>query len=110
LHPHTYKTIMRKLKEKWNITSNLQFVVILLVFSLSGSSTLVMRGLIFEWIGITAETNLLVKVPLFILVIFPIYQALFLLIGALFGQFRFFWEFEKKMLSRLNFRNLIRKS
>lgn len=101
---------MRKLKEKWKITSNYQFVLVLLVFSITGSSTLVMRKLVFEWIGITAETSLLVKVPLYILIIFPMYQALFLLIGALMGQFRFVWEFEKKLLSRFNFMNLKRRS
>jgi hypothetical protein len=32
--------------------------------------------------------------------IFPLYQVLLVLIGALFGQFSFFWGFEKKMLRR----------
>ncbi len=106
MQPHTHTKTMNRLKQKWNITSNYQFVVILLVFSITGSTTLVMRKLIFEWIGITAETSLLAIIPLYILIIFPVYQVLFLLIGALLGQFRFVWEFEKKMLSRFNFRNL----
>ncbi|HCO85018.1 MAG TPA: diacylglyceryl transferase, partial [Arenibacter sp.] len=36
-----------------------------------------------------------------ILLIFPIYQFLLVIYGWLFGQFKFFWEFEKKMLSRM---------
>jgi hypothetical protein len=38
--------------------------------------------------------------PLRIGLIFPLYQVLLVLIGALFGQFNFFWGFEKKMLRR----------
>ncbi|MGA0828911.1 MAG: DUF6787 family protein, partial [Flavobacteriaceae bacterium] len=39
--------------------------------------------------------------PLRIGLIFPLYQLLLVFFGALFGQFRFFWNFEKKMLRRL---------
>ena len=33
--------------------------------------------------------------------ILPIYNVVLLLYGALFGQFRFFWEFEKRFFGRL---------
>jgi len=36
-----------------------------------------------------------------LVLIFPIYQVLLVLIGFIFGQFSFFWKFEKKMLERL---------
>ncbi|RZL40902.1 MAG: diacylglyceryl transferase, partial [Pedobacter sp.] len=36
--------------------------------------------------------------PLYIILIFPIYQVLLVSFGSIFGQFKFFWEFEKKML------------
>jgi hypothetical protein len=36
-----------------------------------------------------------------LVLIFPIYQVLLVFIGAIFGQFSFFWKFEKKMLERL---------
>jgi hypothetical protein len=91
-----------KLKSRWNITSHSQLVLILLTFSVTGTTTLYVRKFIFQWIGITTETDLWIKIPLYILIIFPVYQCLFLLIGALFGQFRFAWEFEKKMFSRFN--------
>lgn len=96
--------MINRLKTKWNITSNRQLLVILFIFSITGSTTLYVRKFIFEWIGISADTSLWLKIPLYLLVIFPAYQVLFLLFGALFGQFRFAWEFEKKMLSRFRFR------
>lgn len=96
--------MLQKLKDRWNITSHLQLVLVLLTFSVTGTTTLIVRKFIFQFIGITAETDLWIKVPLYILVIFPVYQGLFLLIGAMFGQFRFAWEFEKKMLTRFRFK------
>ncbi|MFN3555628.1 MAG: DUF6787 family protein [Bacteroidales bacterium] len=96
--------MLKKLKARWNITSNVQLVLILLVFSITGSATLYVRRFIFDWIGITGDTSLWLRIPLYILIIFPIYQVLFLIFGALLGQFRFAWEFEKKMLSRFRFR------
>ena len=42
--------------------------------------------------------------PIRVLIIFPIYQVLIVIMGALFGQFNFFWSFEKKMLYRLGFK------
>jgi hypothetical protein len=96
--------MLKKLKKKWNIKSNVQLILILVIFSVTGSASLLVRKAVFSWIGITGDTSLWIKVPLYVLIIFPAYQILFLLIGALFGQFRFVWEFEKKFFSRLRFK------
>lgn len=92
--------MFKRLKEKWNIKSNVQLVLIFVIFSVTGSASLVVRKFIFGWLGITSDTSLWIKIPLYVLIIVPAYQILFLLIGTLFGQFRFAWEFEKKVLSR----------
>jgi len=92
--------MLEKLKKRWNINSNFQLVIILIVFAVTGSSTLYARRGIFYLLGITTETSLWIKVPLYILIIIPIYQLLFLIVGTLFGQFKFAWEFEKKVFSR----------
>lgn len=96
--------MLKRLKEKWNIKSNVQLVLILVIFSVTGSATLFVRKAVFEWIGINGDTSLWIKVPLYVLIIFPAYQILFLIIGTLLGQFRFAWEFEKKVFSRLKFK------
>jgi hypothetical protein len=96
--------MLKKLKEKWNIKSNVQLVLILIIFSVTGSATLIVRKAVFEWIGINGDTSLWLKVPLYILIIVPAYQILFLIIGTLFGQFKFAWEFEKRVFSRFNFK------
>ena len=43
-----------------------------------------------------------------ITIIFPIYQILILIVGFLFGQFKFFWDFEKKMLFRLGLKKRVK--
>ena len=96
--------MFEKLKKRWNIESNFQLLVILIVFAVTGSSTLYVRKGVFYLLGVTADTTLWLKIPLYIIVIFPVYQIMFLLVGTLFGQFKFAWEFEKKILSKLKFR------
>lgn len=79
-----------KFKVKWNITSNWQLTIILIVFSVTGSAALIVRRFVFELIGITSETSMWLKVPLYILILVPAYQILLLVIGTIFGQYRFF--------------------
>jgi hypothetical protein len=93
--------MLKKFKAKWKIKSNFQLFLILVIFSVTGSASLVVRHVVFDWIGITAETSVWIKFPLYLLIIVPAYQVLLLLVGALFGQFRFAWEFEKRVFSRL---------
>lgn len=96
--------MLKKLKKRWKIKSNFQLALIFLIFSITGSASLYVRRAVFVWIGITTDTSLFIKIPLYILIIFPSYQILFLIIGTLFGQFRFAWEFEKRIFSRLIYR------
>lgn len=93
--------MFEKLKKRWQVKSNLQLVIILVVFAITGSSTVFIRKPIFTWLGITSETPLWITIPLYLIIIIPSYQILLLVYGTLFGQFRFFWEFEKKMLRRM---------
>ena len=97
---------MKRLKEKWKITSNFQLVVILIVFSVTGSIAVWVAKPVLDFVGL--DKNALspwIFWPIRILIIFPIYQVLIVIIGALFGQFKFFWNFEKKMLVRLGFKS-----
>jgi len=86
-----------KLKEKWGIHSNLDFLLIMVVFSVAGSSVLYVADFISDQLGVNEQTSLSMRILVRILLIFPIYQLLLLIYGFIFGQFRFFWEKEKKM-------------
>ena len=96
---------MKRFKEKWGITSNFQLVIILIVFSVTGSVAVWVAKPVLDLVGLDKEAlSPWVFWPIRIFIIFPIYQVLIVLIGAIFGQFKFFWAFEKKMLVRLGFK------
>ena len=96
---------MKKLKEKWGIVSNFQLLIIFLVFSVTGSLSLWVAKPLLDFMGLEeAALSPWIFWPIRISIIFPIYQILIVLVGALFGQFKFFWNFEKKMLYRLGFK------
>ena len=96
---------MEKLKERWGLTSNRQLVVILLVFAITGSTAAKLAAPVTAMLGITPQHEW----PARILFLFPIYQVLLVVIGWIFGQFEFFWAFEKKMLSRLGLGKLFKE-
>ena len=90
---------MGSFKERWNITSDWQVVVIIIVFAVTGSTSALIAKPVLGLFGITKETiSLWFYYPLYIVMIFPVYQVLLVTFGFLFGQFKFFWAFEKKML------------
>ncbi|MBI9057531.1 MAG: hypothetical protein JEZ01_07135 [Labilibaculum sp.] len=94
--------MFEKLKKRWEINSNLQLILILITFSITGSLSIMVRKPIFEYLSIGPETNLMIKIIMSIIIITPAYQILLLIVGSILGQFRFFWNFEKKMISRFS--------
>lgn len=91
--------ILQRIGKKWGITSRWQLFLIMLVFALAGASVIPARHLIFAMFGFTAETPTVWKILTWLIFVFPLYQAFLLLYGFLLGQFRFFWEKEKRMFS-----------
>lgn len=89
---------MANFRQRWEIRSNFQLVIIFIVFAITGSASAWLSKPFCSWLGITAGDLGFWYTPVRLLMIFPIYQVLLVAIGAIFGQFRFFWAFEKKML------------
>lgn len=94
---------MQRLKAKWNIESNWQLTVIFIVFAITGSTAAKFAGPLVDFLGLTKD-NPWIYWPARILLIFPIYQVLLVFFGWLFGEFDFFWNFEKKMLRLFGYR------
>jgi manganese efflux pump family protein len=93
---------MSNFKKRWNIKSNWQVFVIILVFAITGSSSAYLSKPILAFFGIVKnEISGWTYYPLYIILIFPIYQVLLVFFGFIFGQHEFFWAFEKKMLRSL---------
>ena len=90
---------MANFKKRWNITSNWQIFVIIVVFAITGSTAAYLSKPILLLMGITrGAISEWIYWPLYVILIFPVYQVLLVSFGFLFRQHAFFWEFEKKML------------
>ena len=73
---------MKKLKDKWNITSNFQLIIILVVFAITGSLSLVVSEPILEILIIKSSSmSTWLFTPLRLIIVFPVYQLLILIIG-----------------------------
>jgi len=94
--------MLDKLKQRWGITSNFQVVIIFILFGITGSCAAKLAAPLTDFIGLEKDAvSGWIYWPVRILLIFPIYQVLLVFFGWLFGQFQFFWNFEKKMLKRM---------
>ena len=91
--------MLRKLKQRWNVTSNTRFWLILITFTITGSLSARISRPFCDYIGLDFNNlHPILAWTLRLIVILPIYQITLLIVGTLLGQFRFFWAFEKKML------------
>jgi hypothetical protein len=98
------------LETKWNISYRWELIAIFIVFAVTGSTAARISSPILSFLGLDIDTTTLwVYWLLKILLIFPVYQLLLIIVGWTFGQFNFFWEFEKKMLRRMGFSRLLKK-
>ncbi len=93
---------LEHLKQKWGIKNNLDFFLIMVVFSLAGLNVTLVRKPIFHLFGLTTATALWIKSVTYLLFVFPTYQLSLLFYGSLLGQFKFFWEKEKKIFKFLS--------
>ena len=94
--------MLNKLVKKFNAKSNKHLLIIFTIFALSGSGSLFISSPILSAINLD---DLIKFYPLYVLVriiiIIPIYQLMLIIIATIFGEFNYFWKFEKKFLQRL---------
>lgn len=84
-----------RLKKKWKVTGT-QLVLILCVFALTGTTTAYITRMITTWMQLQSH-EILYWVMKIVILVFG-YQVLILLFSIPFGQFAFFWNYEKKLL------------
>lgn len=93
--------LFKKLENKWIVNHRWEMIRIFIVFSVTGSSSLFVGRPVIKLLGITPD-NLIGPIYwiLYIIIGLVFYQIMLVFFGWLFGQFEFFWNFEKKMLRR----------
>jgi hypothetical protein len=89
-------SLIEKLKKRWQAKSALQVVLILIVFTCTGCSIIPLKHLF----GISKESDVSSRI-LFYIGVFPLYNIMLLGYGFIFGQFKFFLDFEKKFFKRI---------
>lgn len=100
--------LFKKLEKKWILEYKWEMIRVFLVFAITGSSSVFVGRPIVKLLGITKENlNPILYWILFIIIGLIFYQILLVTFGWLFGQFKFFWEFEKKMLRRFGLKRFI---
>ncbi len=92
---------LSRFKKKWNIDSNFSLLVIFIVFGITGSSSVFVSDLMLPYLPFLDNLNVFLRFILKLIIVLPVYQVLLLFFGTIFGQFKFFWAFEKKFLTRL---------
>ena len=91
---------MDKLKNLFRVSSTYQLIVVFIVFGITGSLSLVISAYISDFFNLD-------NIILSIITVLVIYQVLLIIIGTLFGEFDYFWEMEKKIISRFKFKKNI---
>ena len=89
--------MFERLKKKWNV-NGAQLFLILCTFAVTGTLTAYISRSITSWVGFNEETFWLWKALLRISILLFGYQVIILIVSFFFGQFPFFWNYEKKIL------------
>jgi hypothetical protein len=92
---------IQKLKTRWNVGSVFQVIIILVVFACTGFTVLFLKRPLFRLLFDDAVIPWWATVLYYVLIL-PVYNVILLFYGFVFGQFRFFWNFERRLFSRLS--------
>jgi hypothetical protein len=92
--------LVDRLKKRWQIESNWQVFIILIVFSCTGFTAMYAKEFVFNILGVTPDLPLWLRILIWVVTILPLYNLLLIMYGTLFGQRKFFWWFMKKTFSR----------
>ncbi|MBC11037.1 MAG: diacylglyceryl transferase [Rickettsiales bacterium] len=92
---------MDKILKIFRVKNLQQLTIVFIVFGITGSMSVVLaKPILLFFFSETIQNNNFYW--LFrVIIIFPIYQVLLIIVGTIFGEFKYFWEMERKILIRL---------
>jgi Na+-driven multidrug efflux pump len=88
-----------RLQKRWGVSAQ-RALIILIVFACTGFSVMFLKAPLLNLLIGEEERSVIHSVIYYILIL-PIYNILLLIYGFLFGQFQFFWDFEKRFFNRM---------
>ncbi len=93
--------MIQKVLKIFKVNSINRLIIIFVVFAITGSLSVILG----EYVLLFFFSDNVVKDIFYwiirILIIFPLYQILLIIVGSIFGEFDYFWSIEKKILKRL---------
>lgn len=93
--------MINKVIKFFKVKNTKQLLIVFIVFSITGSLSVYLGQPILDFLFDEESQKNFIYWFLRLLIIFPLYQFLLIIVGTLFGQFDYFWRIEKKILSRL---------
>lgn len=90
---------IEKLRKRWELRSTGQVILVLLAFACTGITIMYLKRPLLYWLAGERGDSALATV-LYYIFILPLYNIVLLGYGFVFGQFRFFWAFEKRFVER----------
>ena len=93
--------MIEKLLKIFNAKNFLQLVIVFFVFAITGSLSVFLGKYVVNFIIGESLADSFLFWFLRIILIFPLYQFLLIIVGTVFGEFKYFWKLEKKMLQRI---------
>ena len=85
---------------RWKLGSPFQVIIVLVVFACTGFTVLFIKKPILHFLAGEQGDSVTASVIYYVLIL-PLYNVILLAYGFLFGQFNFFWEFEKRFFNRI---------
>jgi hypothetical protein len=89
--------LVDRLKKRWQIESNWQVFIILIVFSCTGFTAMYAKEFVFNILGVTPDLPLWLRILIWVVTILPLYNLLLIMYGTLFGQKIFLVVYEKDL-------------
>jgi Na+-driven multidrug efflux pump len=89
---------IERLRKRWNLNSATQVIIVLIVFACTGFTIMFLKKPILQLFNSSDSSSATLA---YYLLILPLYNVILLAYGFVFGQFRFFWEFENRFISRI---------
>ena len=98
-------SLIEKLFSRLQIESGFQFIMVNLVFAVTGTLSVYCSGYLLNLLSIQIDTmGSFLYWTSRIFTVFFCYQCLLILVAVPFRQFEYFWSIQKKMLKRLGFK------
>ena len=91
---------IQKLMTRWQLHSPWQVIIILVVFACTGFTVFFIKKPLLNFLAGNQGNSTLATI-LYYIFILPVYNILLLCYGFVFGQFNFFWDFEKRFFKRI---------